>query len=235
MHPRKRVDPTFHRLNVGFYVFPARQSNDGLRQCQRILGAMIDLAGQQILTFFRLLALGDVNGDAADPHDTAAVVDRCRGGADAPADIAVRPFDPEFGFVRRYALGELGDGLSQFVDIVRMEQRLNACRCRHEGFWIDAEDAVLALVPHPVAVDPAPVPGAHSARGDRQAASFLAFQKPRVGLLQLRGAGSNAILKLGMQTATRMTATSFFKRYSSASRPEDATTRFSPSSLRITS
>src|SRR6266404_5524888 len=84
MHPRKRVDPTFHRLNVGFYVFPARQSNDGLRQCQRILGAMIDLAGQQILTFFRLLALGDVNGDAADPHDTAAVVDRCRGGADAP-------------------------------------------------------------------------------------------------------------------------------------------------------
>src|SRR5712664_2623332 len=140
---------------------------------------MIDLPGQQILTFFRLLPFGDVNGDAADAHDAAAVVDRCRGSADAPADLAVRPSDPEFGFIGRYALGELGDGLSQFVDIVRMEQGLNACRCRHEGFWIDAKDAVLAFVPHPVAVDPAPIPGAHSACGDRQAAALLTFEKPR--------------------------------------------------------
>src|SRR5258705_10395157 len=179
MHPCKRIDPTFDRLNVGLDVFAPRQSNDGLRERQRILGAMIDLAGQQILTFFRLLPFGDVNGDAADTHDPAAVVDRCRGGADAPADLAVRPLDPELGFIRRYALGELGDGLSQLVDIVRMEQLLNACRCRHEGAWIDSKDAVLAFVPHPVAVYPVPVPGAHSARGDRQAAALLTFQEPR--------------------------------------------------------
>src|SRR5260370_5451104 len=178
MHPRKRIDPPLHRLNVSLDVFAARHWNDGLRERQRILGAMIDLPGQQVLAFFRLLAFGDVNGDAADPDHTAAVVDRCRGGADAPADLAVWPLDPEFGFIRRYALGELGDGLSQLVDIVRMEQGLNACRCRPEGAWIDAKDAVLAFVPHPVTVDPIPVPGAHSACGDRQATALLTFQQP---------------------------------------------------------
>src|SRR5258708_40329398 len=120
MHPRKRIDPTFDRLNVGLDVSPPRQSNDGLRELQRILGAMIDFSGKQILAFFRLLPFGDVNGDAADTHDTAAVVDRCRGGADAPADLAVRPLDPEFGFVGHYALCELGDYLSQLDDNLRM-------------------------------------------------------------------------------------------------------------------
>ena len=180
MHPRQRIDPALHRFDVSLHIFAARQSNDGLRQCQGILGAMIDLPGQQILTFFRLLPFGDVNGDAADAHDAAAVVDRCRGGADAPADLAVPPPDPEFGFIGRYALGELGDGLSQFVGIVRMKQRLNACRCRHEGSWIDSKDVVLAFVPHPVAIDPVPIPGAHFACRDGQAAALLTFQKSRV-------------------------------------------------------
>src|SRR5947208_14520199 len=94
---------------------------------------MIDLPGQQILTFFRLLPFGDVNGDAADAHDAAAVVDRCRGGADAPADLAVPAPYPEFGFIGRYALGELGDGLSKLVGIVGMKQRVNAGGVRHEG------------------------------------------------------------------------------------------------------
>ena len=39
----------------------------------------------------------------------------------------------------------------------------------------------------------------------------------------------------GMQTSTRMTATSFLSRYSSASRPDVAMARFSPSSFRMTS
>src|SRR5258708_25650171 len=98
MHPRKRIDPTFDRLIVGLDVFTPRQSNDGLRERQRILGAMIDFAGQQILAFFRLLPFGDVNGDTADTHDTAAVVDRFGGGADAPTDLAVPPLAPEFLF-----------------------------------------------------------------------------------------------------------------------------------------
>src|SRR5437868_15463578 len=97
---------------------------------------MIDLPGQQILTFFRLLPFGDVNGAAADAHDAAAVVDRCRGGADAPADLAVPAPYPAFGLIGRSALGELGDGLSQLVRIVRMMQGLSACRCRHDGSWV---------------------------------------------------------------------------------------------------
>ncbi len=60
---------------------------------------MIDLPRQQILAFFRLLPFGDIDGDAADAHDTTAIVDRCRGSADAPAEFTVRSLDPEFGFI----------------------------------------------------------------------------------------------------------------------------------------
>jgi len=59
----KRIDPTFHRLNVSLDVFrPASIERWIARSAKRILGAMIDLAGQQVLTFFRLLPFGDVNG-----------------------------------------------------------------------------------------------------------------------------------------------------------------------------
>ena len=64
---------------------------------------------------------------------------------------------------------------------------------------IDAEDPVLAFVPHPVAVDPVPVPGAHLAGGDRQAAALLAFEQPGVRFLQLRGARAHAVLELGIE------------------------------------
>src|SRR2546423_15656934 len=81
-----------------------------------------------------------------------------------------------------------------------MEQRLNACRGHHKASWIDAKDTVLAFVPHPVAVDPVPIPGTHSAGGERQAAALLAFQKSRVGFFQLRRARANAIFELGIKS-----------------------------------
>ena len=90
MHPRQRIDPAFDRLDVGLDVVAARQPHDGLRQRQRILGAVIDFARQQVLAFLGMLALGDVDGDAADAHDAAALVDGGRRRADAPADLAVR-------------------------------------------------------------------------------------------------------------------------------------------------
>ena len=68
-----------------------------------------------------------------------------------------------------------------------------------KAFGIDAEDLVLAFVPHPVAVDPVPVPGAHLAGGDRQAAALLAFEQAGVGLLELGGACADAILELGIE------------------------------------
>src|SRR5260370_23358309 len=99
MDPRESIDPPFHRLNVGFDVVAPRQPNNGLRQRQRILGAMIDFPGQQTLTFFRLLPFSDFNGDTADTRDTAALVERSRGRADAPAHLAVRSIDSKLRFI----------------------------------------------------------------------------------------------------------------------------------------
>ena len=64
---------------------------------------------------------------------------------------------------------------------------------------IDAEDLILAFVPHPVAIDPVPVPGSHLAGGDREAAALLAFQQPGVRFLQFGGAGANAIFELDVE------------------------------------
>ncbi len=99
VYPRQRIDPALDRANVGRHVFAARQPDDGLRQRQRILGAVIDFPGQQVLTFFGLLALGDVNGDAADANHAAVLVGARGRRSDAPAYLATRPDDPEFRLV----------------------------------------------------------------------------------------------------------------------------------------
>ena len=80
-----------------------------------------------------------------------------------------------------------------------MQQRLNVGRRHRKALRIDAENLVLAFVPHPVAIDPVPVPGPHLAGGDREAAALLAFEQPGVRFLQLGGAGANAIFKLGIE------------------------------------
>ena len=99
VHPRQRVDPAFDRADVGLDVVAARQPDDGLRQRQRVLGAVIDFPRQQVLALLGLLALGDVDGDAADADDAAALVGGRRRRADAPAHLAVGPDDAEFRFV----------------------------------------------------------------------------------------------------------------------------------------
>ena len=52
---------------------------------------------------------------------------------------------------------------AQFVDIVRMNERLNARRRHRERARIQPENLELSFVPHPVAAGPVPVPGAHLA------------------------------------------------------------------------
>ena len=99
VHPRQRVDPSFDRTDVGLHVLAARQPDDGLRQRQRVLGAVIDLPRQQVLPLLGLLALGDIDGDAADADDAAALVGARRRRTRAPAHLAVRPDDAEFRFV----------------------------------------------------------------------------------------------------------------------------------------
>ncbi len=99
MHPRQRVDPPFHRTDVGLDVFAPRQPNDGLRQCQGILGAVIDLPGEQVLAFLGVLSLGDVDGDPADADHAARFVDGGGGCADAPAYFAIGADNAKLGLV----------------------------------------------------------------------------------------------------------------------------------------
>ena len=96
-------------------------------------------------------------------------------------------------------LREAGPGLVQFVNIVRMEHGLDIGRRQLEAGGIDAENLILAFVPHPVAIDPVPVPGSHLSGGDRQTPALLAFQQPRVGFFQLRGAGANPVLEFDVE------------------------------------
>ena len=199
MNARECIDPSLDRADVTLDVFAARQTDDGLRQRQCVLGAVVNFAGQQVLTFFGLFAFGNVYGHAADTDDTPFLVDARRRRAGAPAYLAVRPNDSKLRFVGRDAFGELGHRLAQFVNVVRVEQFLNACRCHRKCLRIDAENLILALVPHPVAIDPVPVPGSHLSGGDRKAPALLALQQPRVGFLQFSGSGAYSVLEFGVE------------------------------------
>src|SRR5258708_21492362 len=99
MYPRQRIDPPFHRADVSLDVLAAGQPDDGLRQRQRILGAVIDFPCQEILPLFGALALCDVDGDAADAYHTTALVDGCGRCADTPANLAARPHDAELRLI----------------------------------------------------------------------------------------------------------------------------------------
>src|SRR5882757_4250711 len=139
---------------------------------------MIDLPGQKILSLFRPFPLGNIDGNAADAYDAAGLVDGRGRRADAPANFTIGPNDSKLGFVGSSALVELDHRLAQFVNIVGVQQRLNIGRIDDKALRIDAENPELSFVPHPVAVDPVPVPGTHSAFGKSKTAALLAFEEP---------------------------------------------------------
>src|SRR6185437_15326198 len=105
------------------------------------------------LPLFGPLALGDVNGDPAHPHDTATCISRRGRRANAPALFAIGAYDPKFRFMGASTSLELADRSAQFDEVDRMQQRLDVLRGHVEIGRFDAENPVLALVPHPVAVD----------------------------------------------------------------------------------
>jgi len=80
-----------------------------------------------------------------------------------------------------------------------MQQRLHVRRRDDEVLRIEPENLVLAFVPHPVAVDPVPIPGTHLAGGNGKAAALLALDQPLVRFLELRRAGADAVLQLGVE------------------------------------
>ena len=89
--------------------------------------------------------------------------------------------------------------LAQRLDVVRMQQRLDIGRGHLEARRIDAENPILAIVPHPVAVDPVPIPGPHLAGRDRHAAPLLAFDELGGRSLELRRARAHAVFQLGIE------------------------------------
>lgn len=125
VHARQRIDAPFHRIDVVLDFIGTGEPHDRLRQRQRVLGAMIDLARQQILPLFRALAFGDVDGDAAHAHHAAALVDRRGCRADAPAHLAIGPVDAKLAFIGVRAGIERGNRLAELVDVVGMQQRLD--------------------------------------------------------------------------------------------------------------
>src|SRR6202040_403629 len=138
-----------HRSDILVDALGARQSNDRLDDSERIAGAVIDLARQQHLPLFGLLALGDVDGHAADPRHVAGRIDTRRRRACAPAQLAIGATHAEFNLLGAFALGHApadlpqrlpGDGMQEVADVVGRDLKV---------FRLDAEDAVLALVPRP--------------------------------------------------------------------------------------
>src|SRR5581483_1214920 len=80
--------------------------------------------------------------------------------------------------------------MQELADIVRGEL---------EGRGLDTENPVLALVPHPVAVPPIPVPGTHLPGGNRHAAALLALDELRGRTFELGRAGAHPVLELGVE------------------------------------
>ena len=68
-----------------------------------------------------------------------------------------------------------------------------------EGLRIDAEDAVLTLVPSAVGLGEIPVPGAHLAGGERQVAALLALADLGRGGLELPRPLRDAGLELAVE------------------------------------
>jgi hypothetical protein len=119
---------------------------------------MIHLAGEQRLAFLGLLAVGDVDRDAADPRDPSGGIDARRRGPEAPADLAVGALDAELALRGLVVPEQPVRGMLHLLPVVRMDQRAHVLWRDRELIAIDAEDAVLAVVPQAIAGVVAPVP-----------------------------------------------------------------------------
>ena len=128
---------------------------------------MIDLARQQGLALLDLLAVGDVDGDAADAHDPAGGIDAGGSRSDAPARLAIAAEHAKLGLLRARAFGQALDAPSKGSPIVGVDQAANILRSDPEFPRVNSEDAILALVPSPFVAADFPIPRAHLAGGKR--------------------------------------------------------------------
>ena len=107
---------------------------------------MIDLARQQGLPLFGLLAVRYIDGHTANPHDFAGNNSGCR-RADAPAQLAARPQNAELSLQGLGVLVHLPPSLAQMVPVFRMNERPDVSDRDGKVVRVDAENPVLAFVP----------------------------------------------------------------------------------------
>ena len=153
MCTRQGFDAALDGLHVIFHAFCARKPDNGLNDGQRIARSMIDLTRKQDLTLVGFLAIGDIDGDAVDTHDLACIVDAGSRRSDAPAHIAIGPHHTELNLLRAGALRHTAGVLNERNPVFRMDQRPDVLDRDLKTNRIDAEYAVLALVPAPLFAD----------------------------------------------------------------------------------
>ena len=123
VRPRQRSDPPIDRGDVGLDGVRAGQAHDRLHQRQCVARPVVDLARQQRLAFLGFLAVGDVDGHAADAHDVVGRVDARDRGSDAPAQLAIRATDAKLGLERRGVARRRLDRVLQMLPVLGMDQR----------------------------------------------------------------------------------------------------------------
>ena len=119
---------------------------------------MVYLAGQQGLPLLGDLSIGDVHRHAADPRDPAGAVDAGRRRPDAPANLPVGTLDPEFVLRWISVLEKKVQAALQPLPVFRMDQGANVFGGDAEMLPVDAEDAVLPVIPKALAGGAIPVP-----------------------------------------------------------------------------
>src|SRR5438046_10533831 len=104
MGARQRFDATFDCLHILVDAFRAGQPDDGLNNRERVPRAMVNLSRQQDLTLVRLFTVRVVDGDAVDADDLARAIQTSGRRSDAPADLAIWPYDAKLRLLRKCAL-----------------------------------------------------------------------------------------------------------------------------------
>ena len=204
MRARQRLDAAFHRRHVivDAFAHASIERSTGRRQahCGRGDRPRAPAASWRC---FGLLAIGDVDGDAADPHHLPARVDARRRGAGAPAHLAVGAHARGIRSATCARPCAKSPTISlQRLPVLGMRPARGHCPRRAlKAFGIDAENAVLALVPIQSPLTRVPIPRAHLAGGQRQAAALLALQEPHVRGFELRRALGDAPLEFGVRAA----------------------------------
>src|SRR5712691_11025523 len=118
---------------------------------------MIDLPGEQQLTFLGLLAVRYVDGHATDARNPAGGILAGRGRTQTPTHPAVRTTNTEFNLIGTGVPSRLSDGPAQRCPIVAMDQLPNADKGDLEGRRIDPEDLLLPFVPSAIATHQIPI------------------------------------------------------------------------------